>query len=82
MKRITLIALAAAGLSFAAAPSYAQSSYGGNTGQKYGNSSSAKSKPKTARQKRVEQAKAEQEAAEKAKKKKKTKKRHSSAYPN
>lgn len=82
MKRITLIALAAAGLSFAAAPSYAQSSYGGNTGQKYGNSSSAKSKAEAARQKRLEEAKAEQEAAEAKKQKNKKKKRHSSAYPN
>lgn len=39
MKRITLIALAVAGLSFAAAPSYAQSSYGGgNANTSYGDS--------------------------------------------
>ena len=43
MKRITLIALASAGLVFAATPSFAQSSYGGNTGQNYGNSSKSKS---------------------------------------
>ena len=44
MKRTTLIALASAGLAFAATPSFAQSSYGGNTGQNYGNSSKSKSK--------------------------------------
>jgi len=44
MKRITLITLAVAGLSFAAAPSYAQSSYGGNTGDSYGNTDRAAAK--------------------------------------
>ena len=57
MKRITLIALASAGLAFAATPSFAQSSYGGNTGQNYGNSSKSKAKSRTsADQRRKKQA--------------------------
>ena len=39
MKRLTILALAAATLSFSAVPAFAQSSYGGNTGQSYGNTS-------------------------------------------
>jgi hypothetical protein len=40
MKRLTIMTIAAAGLTFAATPAFAQSSYGGNTGNSYGNSQS------------------------------------------
>ena len=66
MKRITLIALASAGLAFAATPSFAQSSYGGNTGQSYGNSSKSQSNANLRRQQRAVEraAKAERIRAE------------------
>jgi len=42
MKRLAIMTIAAAGLTFAATPSFAQSSYGGNTGDSYGNTDKAK----------------------------------------
>lgn len=74
MKRLTIIALAAAGMAFAATPSYAQSSYGGGTNSgNYGNSTTsaaeraerkAKRAAKKAEKKRKKEAKlrAKQEA--------------------
>lgn len=59
MKRLTLIALATAGLAFAATPSYAQSSYGGNTGDSYGNSAADTSAEKEALRAERAQRKAE-----------------------
>lgn len=53
MKYITVLTLAAAGLAFAATPSYAQSSYGGNTGQSYGNSSSSQNSAALRRKERA-----------------------------
>jgi len=85
MTRTTLIALAVAGLTFAAAPSYAQSSYGGNTGASYDNSADrtadkAERKAKRAA-KKAEKArrKAEKERIKLAQMKEDEKKSHSSA---
>lgn len=61
MKRITLIALAVAGLSFTAAPSYAQSSYGGNSNDSYGNSSVDRDAARAARKAKKAAKKAEKE---------------------
>jgi len=57
MKRITLIALATAGLAFAATPSYAQSSYGGNNygNNNYGNSSSSNTRSKARAERKAAQ---------------------------
>ncbi|MEP3890101.1 MAG: hypothetical protein ABJN69_06515 [Hellea sp.] len=68
MKRLALMTIAAAGITFAATPSFAQSSYGGNTGQSYGNAEKIERKAKKAaaraEKKRMKAAKmkAEQEA--------------------
>lgn len=58
MKRITLIAITAATLSFAATPAFAQSSYGGNSGNSYGNTTSGPSSADIRRAKKAAKAQA------------------------
>jgi len=93
MSRKFLLTLATATLVFGAAPAFAQSSYGGDTGDSYGNSSAAdierdkrkaERKARKAEKKRIKAAQmAEEEkakmATEELAKKEKTMKDHSSA---
>ncbi len=63
MKKLTLVAATALALSFTAVPAFAQSSYGGNTGNSYGNAAESRAK--------AEARKAEREARKLAKAQKK-----------
>lgn len=60
MKHTALITIAAATLAFTSAPTFAQSSYGGNTGDSYGNTSAkatkAERKARKAEEKRIKAA--------------------------